>query len=291
MTQSITELDHKGVLPRVGENENQFYERGNRFLDTAYEFKAKRKNQIGEPYELDDFQTHFLTYPDWVSCSYAKLNSRGGRITGGTTSVKRYKNQGIPIVSVNEILSYELFNHSYKEIFRHELIHSVRTSLERHKTVKFYSPFFMNKIGPTYEAFAYSLDFEGRYPLTKSLNETGDYVILFASFSYSTFNFFKGDIFTGFETGFFGLLYLNSFLNREKSFSDSKKMYHILEDIRKKEHSDSNPKVNYALLRMTNSEVLDFNEFKDSGNKSIEDFIKSKSVEDLRFRIMAERLG
>ncbi len=291
MKQSIIELDHKGVLPRVRENETHFYERGNRFLDTAYEFKAKRKNQIEVSSELDDFEKHFLTYPDWVSCSYAKLPWSRKMVTGGTTSVKRYKNQGIPIVSVNEILSYELFNHSYKEIFRHELIHSVRTRLGENRAIKLYSPFFMNKIGLTHEAFAYSLDFGERYPLTKAPKEIRDYFILFASFSYSIFNFFNRNISSGFELGFIGLLYLNFLLSQKKSFSDSKKMYNLLEQIREEEHSECNPRLNYSLLRMTNSEVLDFSRFRDSGRKNIEDFVKSKIEDNLRFRIIAERLG
>lgn len=292
MKREIIELDKKGILPKINENENHFYERGNRFLETAYEFKSKRKGQIEETFEFEDFKKHFLTYPDWVSCSSAKLLINKDKIVCGQTKYVRYKNQKIPAISMNELFFRPpFFDDEYKEVFRHELIHSIRTSLEGERTIKMYSPFFINGFGLTHEAFAYSLDFGEKYPLTKSPRNISDSLILFSQFSYSLFNFFKGDFLNGLWSGFTGLFYLNLLLNSQKSFSDSKKIYETLEQIREKDHSENNQKLNYSLLRMTNSEVLDFYNFRACGRKNIEDFVKSKVDDDLRFRLIAERLG
>lgn len=247
MRNEIIELDRKGVLPLIKEDENAFYKRGNKFLEAAYDLKEKSKKKI-EQEGLIDFEEHFLTSLDWVSNYYEKIEKDA---IGGVRTIF-HKGKQIPI-----IISNKLFSNLPKESeglldkkrnLRHELIHVVRTPIEKIKIRDLFPQFFLNKPESTYESFAYSL----------GLN------------------------------GYFGPE------NHRGYFFDSYFIYQKLERIKEKGNFESNPELGYTLLRMTEQDVLDFEKIdgeKKYRKNGLEEYVKDKASEGLRFRIIAERLG
>ncbi|MEK6827561.1 MAG: hypothetical protein AABX99_03710 [Nanoarchaeota archaeon] len=288
MDYKIIRMDKSGILPKLNESQDSFYERGNRFLEAAYAFKNKTDNKVSKEFldfVIEMFGFDFDTKPSLITCYTKKINKPSKKkvraITLGQVVHKEERGQIIPVVEIDEESLEKGMN--LIETLKHEFTHAIRRPLEEISS-------------NSNEVFAYFLSEGEIYKPVLKVKTKGelilDSVTAGISFLASPLYFEEGEILFGTALTLAGAIASYCAFDQIRECRRTRKLYRNLGELNRKNWGIRGTKMGYSLLRMTKEEVSELNrQYKEKNYNSFIKFVKSKVNNDLRFKIMAERLG